>query len=434
MKKRVGIYVGHGVEMRHFVLSGLTRELEKQRCEVVLLLDKSIESSFFQEYIDKYNLKTILLDTQLANYPASKWEGRLRSMRDARKRYSDEPKYRHYGGSKSTGKIVQLISRYRLLYKWVLKFGIKKIHKHYQDPNLKDSIAGLDLNRLIILQYGTRIKTCLSVIGTTLGIRVDIFLNTLKTPYINDILTFRPNNLYCWLDEHAESYENINWYHKPNFANAKGSPFHAYLKQKNTEEINKVSQKYQIGDKKRLILYSMIFEKVYPNEHLIIENIYNALNAAYTKEERPLLALRRNPFEESDDGINYLKKNCPKIIVCDHYWERNAASGWSIQGLQGETEWRALLHRSNVLLNIPSMSTIDAMMTQTPTLNIFFNERNKYNKDLEYILESPFSKLFSNHLSVKKVEGAKSVADLFKRNFPFFEPMVNHSNIKDFAE
>ena len=432
MKKRIGILVDHGVELRHFVLSGLVDAYRNKGNEVVLLLTKDFNTPFFNEYIEKFELETQLLSKTLVEYPASKWESRLRSLRDARKRLLNEPLYSHFSKNNNDNRFFRILCKIGLIYRLVHRIGLKRIHRNYSNYVVIEEIQNLDLSRLIMLQYGVSIKTLLGVTTNRIGLPIDVYLNTLKTPYINDFLPFRPSKLNSWVEKHADIYYSFNRYHEVGFIEKTGSPFHAYLRNKNSADIEQVCEIYGIEENRTLVLYSMIFEKVYPREHLIIEKIYNYFQEQYGEEARPQLAIRRNPFEEDDAGVRYLKQKCPKLIVCDHYWERDASKNWSLQSIQGEVEWKALLYRANLLLNIPSMSTIDAIMTGTMTGNIYFDEEVNYNVEVQHILESPFSKYFSKSPYVLDLHEISTLKDLLKLKVPSTQPDVFCSGLKEF--
>ena len=178
----------------------------------------------------------------------------------------------------------------------------------------------------------------------------------------------------------------------------------------------------------------MIFEKVYSKEHFIIEQIYNYFQEEYPTDKRPQLAVRRNPFEENDSGIKYLRHKCPDLIICDHYWERNASKNWSLQGIQGELEWKALLSRADLLLNIPSMSTVDAMMTDTQAGNVCFNENQKYNDEVNYILDSEFSKILMNFGVCNNIYGVHEIEKLLESKSSNNASIIVNSTLSTFAK
>lgn len=430
---KVGIYIEHGVEMRHFFLSGLSKEFNRLGDEVVLLVTKEPNSLYFKEYIRQEGLETIVLDSVVAQIKDSKWETRLRSVRDAKKKNSSLPTYRHYANIQNPGTLATLAASNSMLYKWFHFYSLLKIKKHYAKIKIVNHISGLNLCRIILLEYGSGVRSALGHVANKLGIRIDVYLNTLKTIYINDLITFRPDNLYCWTKEHAEIIEIANWYHKPGFTKPIGSPFHTYLRDNDEVEIMEVCNKYGIEEGRKLIVYSLIFEKIYLREHLIIEKIYNQLAEWYSDGEMPYIVIRRNPFEESSVGVEYLKNNCPEIIICDHYWERDVKNGWSIQGVQGEKEWRGLLYRANMLLNIPSMATIDAMMVNTATGNVFVNEDNQYNEEVKHILKSPFTNIFLNNPGVVAINTLDDLKKLIHREQKKIDISIETAKLEAFS-
>lgn len=434
MTRRVGFLVDQGVELRHFALSGLVSEYRKNDFQVVLLLTKRFDTPFFKEYIEKYDLLTQVIPSELINYPASKFESRLRLLRDARKRIRKEPLYSHFIKKEKADKRLELLARIPLLVNLIHWIGLRNIKRHYVTSKTIQEFAEMNLQKIIILEYGSKVRTLLGFLANEMSIEINVYLNTLKTMYINDFLAFRPDKLFVWTKDQEVNYYKSNEYHKEGFVENLGSPFHTFLRRKNHSEICDVCMKYGIVDGRKFVLYSMIYEKVYAQEHLLIEKIYRYLQDEFSEDKRPQLAIRRNPFEEDDSGIQYLKEKCPNLIVCDHYWERDASKNWSLQGLQGEIEWKALLYRADLLLNIPSMSTIDAMMTQTKTGNIFFDENMKYNSKVQHILESPFSKIFSQSSFVEELRDINELRSMLFNNEQNFNYMILPSKLSKFLQ
>jgi len=412
MKIRVGFLVEQGVELRHFALSGLVSEYRKNDYQVVLLLTERFDTPFFKEYIEKYDLETQVIPSELINYPASKFEGRLRSLRDARKRIRKEPLYSHFLKKEKANKRLELLARIPLLVNLIHRIGLRNIKRHYVTSKTIQEFADMNLQKIIVLEYGSKIKSLLGFLANEMSFEIDVYLNTFKTMYINDFLSFRPDKLFVWTKDQEVNFYQSNEYHKEGFVKNLGSPFHTFLRRKNLSEICDVCMKYGIVDRRKFVLYSMIYEKVYAQEHHLIERIYRYFHDQFSDDERPQLAIRRNPFEEDDSGIQYLQEKCPNLIVCDHNWERDASKNWTLQGLQGEIEWKALLYRADLLLNIPSMSTIDAMMAQTKTGNIYFDENLNYNSTVQHILESPFAKIFSQSSSVSELRNINELRSI----------------------
>lgn len=412
---KVGIYIEHGVELRHFVLSGLQKHIERDGYIPVLLINSLKESRYLNEYIAKYDIETECIGQYIGQVNRSKLESRLLTVRRAHRKFVKNELFNHIEKSSQFGFWSKLFGKCKLLYRVLHAVLLPFIKHHYTDNSVCNWLQNSSIERIILLQYGTPVKSTLGQCANYLGIRVDVYLNTLKAIYISDFLIFRPNTLFCWTNEQAKEYENENWYHKNGFAVKKGTPFHTFLRNRNNLEVDSVCEKYRIEKGRKLILYSMIYEKIYPTEHLIIDRLLRILKSTYDQRSRPMLVVRRNPFEENQKGVKYLNDNCRDVIVCDHYWERSSKDDWSIQSIQGEIEWKALLHRADLLLNIPSMATIDAMMTRTITGNIICTEENQYNSKARHIIESPFSVYFSEGVNVYKMDKLENVIDLLDK-------------------
>jgi hypothetical protein len=257
------------------------------------------------------------------------------------------------------------------------------------------------------------------------GAKVDVFINTLKTVFIDDFIVFKINRLYSWSIIQNKLFQQANKGINESVFLPLGSPYHNFLRNKDDKAQQKMITKYNLDITRPIVIYSLINEKVYKNEHLIIELICNYFKDNFEHHNRPQIVIRRNPFEQDSEHINYLK-SLPCTIVADHFWERNEKEEWSIQAEEGEVEWRALLQLASVSMNIPSMATIDSLMCGTPVVNLNFNHQGEFNSELSFIIESPYSKYFEDSEFVFSINSINELNTL-KEGYLFAKS--NNNNI-----
>lgn len=408
---KVAFYIGHGVEVRHYLISGLLDAVRETK-SVVLVVDEQLESNTLKEYLVFYKVPILRMPKLVNSKPSFFIEGVIRAIRDARKRHKKIGIYRHFGEVGNGNCFLDFVKGNRVLHYLNDIIGRKWTLTRYFNRELFVFFTFNKVDCIYLLEFGSTNSKAIGSVCAKKGIQVNLFLNTLKTVFINDFIPFPINRINVWNDQQKNLFISAN----PAIAKKKivatGTPFHFFLRKNDFEYLRLVKLKYNICSGRPIIVYSLLYEKVYSNEHLIIEKINGFFNQKFRPEERPIIVLRRNPFEESDFGIKYLSQ-FSDIVFADQYWERNSEKGWSIQGLEGELEWRALLDLATITMNIPSMSTVDSLMCGTPVVNIGFDETGYENKSISHIIHSPFV----NEFAKSEFVSTFTDFDLFKESF-----------------
>lgn len=403
---KIGLLINHGIEVRYYLLSGLLHYLKEQGHEAILIVP-DVPSSYLREYIDLFNIKYEILPTKANS--TSKYDALARSVGNARKRSSNTKIYHHYGADLSTPKWYDSLFKIPGVSLVADNFFRKKLSITCHDKNIVDFFSGLGLNRLYMLQYSSPFLKRIGASAAAASIDIYVFINTLKTVFIDDFVPFNLARLFAWNKEQCILFEQGNKGLKKSIFKNTGSPYHNFLMEEDAEIQLRVMNKYGLSPNTPFILYSLINEKVYNDEYSILKFISDQIEHLDI-DNKPYLIIRRNPFEVSDTHIQKIAK-LQHIIVADHYWERDEAREWSIQGIEGELEWRALLQLASLSMNIPSMSTIDSILCGTPVLNIGFEASGNYNDKLRFLIESPFNEEFEKSKCVKTFRSSDGFVD-----------------------
>lgn len=408
-------YISQGIEVRYFLLSGIINQARKLH-DVVLLIDEKNSSGVLKDYIQEYQLDTIELPISELNFKKSKFETYIRILNNSRKRNSKNYIYNHFGGNLNSNKWYDIFTRWNFLSSIIEKILISFLRKSYTNIQLQSFLKNNNVTAIHLLEYNWLYHTVLGVNASLLNISISISINSLKTVFVNDLVYFKFTHLYVWNESQRDLFLVANKLYIDNKINVTGSLYHFFLKQKVDDyDINRLKKKYSIPCNRKLILYSLIYEKVFDEEYYIIEKINNFINQSFIESNRPLIIVRRNPFEESNSHIHKIK-NLNNVIVADHFWERDPLRSWSIQSMLGEYEWRVFLRIANISMNITSMSTVDSIVSGTPVLNIAFNKFGKYNDKLDFLINSPFAKEFEKAKFVRTAFTFKS----FKSDLLYF--------------
>lgn len=386
-----GFYIGHGVEVRHFLLSGLVdKALEKGK--VVLFTRKQINSPNFDYYLNNLDIKIVSVNDIKPNKYSFLIGKIIRAQRNSRKRLKNIGLYSHYTVlSNKVRKYDFLIGNDFINY--VMDFFARPVISFLNYNSIFEKVV-LDskIDNLCILEYGQTINNALASVCSKNNISIYVFVNTLKTVFINDFIPFKFDRLFCWSFSQATFYKSANPNIKSSAFKISGSPFHTFLRNKDIGNSQRVLEKYKLDQSRPIVVYPLIYEKVYSGEHIIIEKINMFFNSI-KEENRPQLVIRRNPFEESSFLVDYVNE-FENVTVFDHFWERNKNKNWSIQSKEGEMEWKALLQKCSLLISFPSMSIIESIICSTPVINIGFGEDGLENKRLSNIIHAPFIKEF----------------------------------------
>ena len=87
-----------------------------------------------------------------------------------------------------------------------------------------------EIEHIYILEYGKSINNSLASVCVKNKINVHIFINTLKTLFINDFIPFNLYRLFCWNSTQFKLFKRLNPALKSSVFNNFGSPFHVFLR------------------------------------------------------------------------------------------------------------------------------------------------------------------------------------------------------------
>lgn len=395
---KTGFYIGHGIEARYFLLSGLVdRALEKGK--VVLFTRKKINSPFLDYYVNNLDVEIVSINDISPNKSSVFISRIIRQQRNSRKRLKKVKVYAHSGGIINKVRKYDFLTGNYLLH-YIIDFFARPLLTYLNYNSIIERfVLDSKIDHLCLLEYGP-INNALSSVCSKNNISIHIFINSLKTVFVDDFIPFKFDRLFCWSSSQATLYKSANPNIKSSAFKISGSPFHTFLRNKDLENSQRVLDKYKLDQSRPIVVYPLINEKIYSSEHLIVEKI-NIFFNSIKEENRPQLVLRRNPFEESSFLVDYVNE-FENVIIFDHFWERNKNQNWSIQSKEGEMEWKALLHKCCLMISYPSMSIIESILCSTPVINIGFGEDGYENKKLSHIVHAPFIKQFEKSAFVEQ--------------------------------
>lgn len=426
MKKRIAFLLYHGIEVRHFLLSGLADQLKDAGHDIVILKKEEITSPVFNEYLDRYNLKVIELPSTFFPKKRTRLEELFSSIRKARLRLKKIGNFQHEAQNKTSNYWKDIVLGNNIIYKIMRWLVLKKISSFYHDKGLQDFLAKHNLTDIFFLGYSAIEKITIAESAKRLNIELWITINTWKNLYINDFVPFIPKGVFLWSDTMLKEYLICND-HIPrnNFFVAGNLAFDRFNFFTPVNSEHHYREKYNLPEESPIILFSLIFKKMYADEHKVAELIHSEIINIFGNSTCPTVLIRRNPFEREGDLEDW-NQELPLLRWADHGWERDEANGWSIQSILGEEEWVDLLHYSKVNINIASLVSLEALMLNTHVINIGFGADGQENEIPMRFANSPYYKFMRDR---KDLVIAKDINEFNKAITEFIKTTESVSNL-----
>jgi len=390
-KRKYAFLINHGVEVRHFILSGLLQQVQATN-DACILVRQEINSPALNEYISQYHVEAVRLPFSSNLKKRHRLEAYITAIRKARKRLKGLGNFHNFQKENRGISIRDRILSFPLFVHFAMYVGIKKLRQHYTQTDVVDFLQQQHITDLVLLEYNSPLLLLFGFSANHANMKVHVVMNTLKTFFVNDFIPFSLHRFYAWNMEQTKLFQQSNPHQNKENIVCGGNPYYAFFVNSMFDaEVENVQLKYPALHGKKWIVYSLIYEKMFANEYALLEILNNTITELFTKEQRPCLLIRRNPFEEKSELIEKLAR-LENVIIADHLWERDSEKEWSIQYIQGEKEWKLFLQQAALCMNIPSMAGYEAIISGTPVLNIGFDADGMPSVELEHFTKAPFMK------------------------------------------
>ncbi len=398
-QKVIAFYINHGVEARHFVLSSLVNKMENEGNKVVFLFKSNINSDLRRQFFP--DQKIIFFPDEILLKKRYWIEGYISAIRKARMNFKKVGLFHNFNDPKAPSLLRDFFLGNWVVHNIITLFAKVLYKKYYTDKAIVDFLLKNEIDELYFLDYNADFQLQLGFSANNANISLNVCINTLKSFYINNFIPFKVNKIYVWSKVQKLLFQKFNTNLNSKNTIDSGCFFHHFLLHDKTNF--EPSQQLIELTKEPYVLYSLIFQTIYPNEYYLIENLEKTLIKLFP-DNTPKIIIRRNPFENSNFDIEQIRK-LKNVKIAPHSWERDESKSWSIQSMQGEYEWKYLLKNAKVLINISSMASIEALLLGTPVINLGLNKdgikditlRRFYNAPfMSEILKSKFSGLALN--------------------------------------
>jgi hypothetical protein len=385
-RKVFGIVVLYGFETKNFFGSGLYGALVEN--SNVVVLRRQFPTKNFAEYIAAYNLNVKELDNQIAK-KRFKSEDLFLASRRARQRIRNIGNFNYFKADRQR-KASDFLIGSDLIYKLLGQYVTAKLVSYYHDQNLEKMYDDCQMTDLILPGYSSTESIALANTALQSGRNVWLVINSWKDFYVNDFIPFTPTKTFVWSRQMKDQILASNAHIDAADVIISGNPsFDRFFHYAPVQTKQYYAQKYRFDAERPLILYSMISPKAYESEKEIIERISVELTAVYPDEQdRPLILLRRNPIDETVADEAFFSGN--NVRYADNYFDDTHDNSVFVQLQEGEREWLDLLCHADININIASTVTLEALMMQTPVINIEFDADGKREERLTRYTTAPF--------------------------------------------
>lgn len=382
-----GIVIQYGFETKNFFESALYDEIA-QRYRVVVLR-RNFPTSHFAEFVDRYGLTVLTFGGLQAMRVRLRVENLFLGSRRSRQRLKQVENFNYFRSDRATKWLDYLLGN-SVVYFFLRELVTRSLDRHYVDAELSSLFDDQKLTDILMPGYASEDSICLARTALHGGKKVWLVVNSWKDFYVNDYIPFTPTATFVWSEAMKKQVAKLNPHLLVDELIVSGNPaFDRFVRYSPQRSIEYYASKYDFDVHRPVILYSMMSPKAYAKEIGIIELINQRLNEVFVDEfVRPVIILRRNPIDATPADINRFSGN--NVRYADSFFEDQIDPPVFVQTHEGETEWKDLISHAVLNINVASTVTLEALLLDTPVINIEFDESGQRDATLRRYAEAPF--------------------------------------------
>ena len=279
-------------------------------------------------------------------------------------------------------------------------------YKYFIDKEIKNKILKFD--RVFLLSTDYIIDKSILKICKDCNTPVSVFVHSWDNLAGRGFFSERPDNLLVWNDTMKKQAQILHNIPEKNIY-VVGVPQFWFYKQLENKVNKAFFFRHYIKEKKKTITYTCCASRVFPDEDLFIEKLIN-----FIKKNKFNLILRLHTTER----IKFYKKKFSNIdnVVIDTPGGLFAAS--EVNNLNDTKieilRFLSLMKYSNVVINLASTITLDAIIFDTPVVCPAFNikkiKKRQWNEAKEWYKSTHFKYIVES----KSIRVAKNMKELKK--------------------
>lgn len=368
------------------------------------ILNKNIELG---KYFNINGAATnILIET---NGKQNKIEGYFRSIQNSYKRRSNYMLYAHYIGAIKENKNYDLFLGNKYFYNLSVKIFHNYLLKSYNDKYIKSILHDIKPKRVFVAGYYSSFykEIILNCPHNTKNI---LFINSNKDAFIDSYIPFKPQIVYTWNNEMKKIYERFNPQIDKKYIVIGGNPrLEEFRKYRPSKNIDFYKQQFNISEK--YLLYTCANPKVVTDEFETVKKLITD-NKDFLKTNGLSLLIRTNPMDNNPQ--EWKKLADPGLVDINiPEWIWDFSIGFNMPSKDAEIEWKDILFYSQLVINVASTVSFEALLMGKPVLNTIEGlSSSGFRKSL---FHSDFYQYFQN------VNGVYS----FKNNSEFVKYVVD---------
>lgn len=404
-RKKIAVLFQCGFEYRSTLLSGLILELQENY--EVIGFSRKCDSRYLKEYFHNYKINYIEFEDEVVEKNRSIIENYNLAARKARFRLLGIDNFNYFNEDRKI-KVTDYVLGNKVIYKLFQYLARKINHVHYSSKRVQKLFKEHHVTDFILCGYMGTGAISFALNAKKLDINVWLIMNNWKNIYVNNFIPFRPKKIFTWNQQMSHKYSLLNTHiEKDNFIVSGNTVFDRFYNYKPCKNRIFYEKKYGFLNTQPILLYTMLSPEAYTNELESILLIDKLLDKIYTDPKtKPFLLLRRNPL----DKINKLKiQENENVVYAENYYDDHSGKELMIQSEEGENEWMDLIFHSEILLNVASTVTLEALMLNTPVINIEFNGEGTTDKELKRFTNAPF---YSSLKENKNIAICETILDM----------------------
>lgn len=269
----------------------------------------------------------------------------------------------------------------------VLHFISKVYNRARSWPVFEKALTDNQVDEIIFAGYTGKAKRIASALARKKGVNTYVIQNSWKDLFIDPYLQFQVDKMNVWSKPISLIYQYLNPESKKTNWIIEWHP--------RLEELifnaNKETREKETGI---ILLYTCANSRIVPHEHYIVERILKTI------DEDVHVIIRPNPQELHFDSWKLLTEtysNC-SIDYPDWFWDEQTKINVPKAG--AEERWFNTLHACNLVVNIASTVTVEALLLKKSVINIAFGPDGNTSDFLSSLTYLPYYEALLSHPNV----------------------------------
>ncbi len=393
-----------GMSYRNFIQSGLFKTLEKDfdityltvanSAIEKLLVERGLTVSYLHRVFFNKVFARFLSPFELIQYYVFYMRSQTETMHKYIKRDKKNKNFYFFWWiAKALNYVFKDFSKVQKLYKYFIS--------RRQRKNLRD------YDQILLLSTDNVFDKAL-LVGAKGKIKTSVIVHSWDNLPARGFLATKPDNIMVWNDIMVEQVKSLHGIEKSSCTVIGVPQYHYYKEFANQVTFESFIGSYGIPLGEKVIAYTCSAQRVFPDEEEFIEELIE-----FTHKHNHYLIIRLHPTERQ----YYVEKfsNRAKLILDIPPGQFAATITNNVKDSDEDIlKFIALMKYSNVVVNLASTISLDAMLFNTPVVCPAYNPRNEFSGAWNNAKDWYNSSHFNIITKMNAVKLASSKQELFK--------------------